>query len=280
MANHTVREARNWAFSFLKQHHREQRVGDLLLRHLLEVNHSQFLAMQRDLIAPELFELFVTWVEEHAEAGKPVEHFTCEVEFFDRQFYVDDQVLIPRPETEELIMSVLNEIDQPYTVVDLGTGSGVIAITLKIEWPKARIFATDLSEEALSVARYNSEKLEADVEFMQGDFLTPITAQKIIPDVIVSNPPYIPYSEREHLSETVKLHDPKQALFAEQNGLAAYETIIKQVMQLAKKPRLTAFEIGYDQGEAVPSLIKQYDSSAQVKVIQDINRKDRIVLWK
>lgn len=269
-----------WASSFLKEHNREERVAELLLRYLLEVNQAQFLAMQTDLVDPHIEHEFISWIKEHAETGKPIEHFTNEAEFYDRSFYVDNRVLIPRPETEELIVALLNEVKNPKTVVDLGTGSGIIAITLKKEWPEAKVYASDLSEEALSVAHINSQKLSADVQFEEGDFLKPFINEGIAPDVVVSNPPYIPYAEKEHLSETVSFHDPAQALFAKNEGLAAYETIINQVMQLPRNPQLTAFEIGFDQGETVPNLIKKFDPNAKVKVIQDINGKDRIILWK
>ncbi|WP_029425212.1 peptide chain release factor N(5)-glutamine methyltransferase [Alkalibacillus haloalkaliphilus] len=280
MAKRTVREARTWASSFLKEHNREERVAVLLLRYLLGVNQAQFLAMQTDFVDAHIEHEFISWIKDHAESGKPIEHFTNEVEFYDRSFYVDGRVLIPRPETEELIVALLNEVKNPQTVIDLGTGSGIIAITLKKEWPEAKVYASDLSEEALSVAHINSQKLGTDVQFEEGDFLKPFINEGVTPDVVVSNPPYIPYAEREHLSETVSFHDPSQALFAEDGGLAAYETIVSQVMQLPQKPELTAFEIGYDQAETVPNLIKKYDTNAQVKVIQDINGKDRIVLWK
>ncbi|MDQ0160589.1 peptide chain release factor N(5)-glutamine methyltransferase [Alkalibacillus salilacus] len=279
MTFNTVQEARVWASSFLEQHDREPRVGELLLRYLLGVSHSQWLAMGRDSLDQGLADTFVAWIHEHAETGKPIEHFTKEVDFFDDTFYVDERVLIPRPETEELVLAVLNELDDGEMVVDVGTGSGVIALSLKGRLKDATVIGTDLSEDALAVARSNGEQLERDVLWKSGDFLRPVLDEGITPDVIVSNPPYIPHAERDSLSETVSLHDPAEALFAEKNGLASYDTIMKQVMQFDTRPKLIAFEIGYDQGESVPDLIQSYDPAANVRVLQDINGKDRIVLW-
>ncbi|WP_411954086.1 peptide chain release factor N(5)-glutamine methyltransferase [Alkalibacillus sp. S2W] len=275
----TVQEARNWASSFLEQHDREPRVAELLLRYLLGVSYSQWLAMGRDVLDQDVANTFATWIHDHAVTGKPVEHFTNEVDFFDDTFYVDERVLIPRPETEELVLAVLNEVNGDETIVDVGTGSGIIALSLKSRLKDALVIGTDLSEDALAVARSNGEQLEQEVLWKSGDFLRPVLDEGVTPDVIVSNPPYIPHAERDSLSETVSLHDPAEALFAEMNGLAAYDTIVKQVMQLEARPKLIAFEIGYDQGESVPALIQSYDPTAKARVIQDINGKDRIVLW-
>ncbi|MET3684156.1 release factor glutamine methyltransferase [Alkalibacillus flavidus] len=275
----TVQGARRWASSFLKQFGREERVGDLLLQYLLKVSHSEWLAIQRDTLDSDVAQTFAVWVHEHVVTGKPVEHFTRSVDFFDDTFYVDERVLIPRPETEELVLAVLSEARCPEVIVDLGTGSGAIALSLKGRLPEANVVGTDLSEDALAVAAYNGELLDRDVTLLEGDFLEPVLERGWTLDVIVSNPPYIPHDERDSLSETVALHDPALALFADQNGLAAYERIVEQVMRLQHKPQLTAFEIGYDQGESVPALIKHYDPNATVRVVQDINGKDRIVLW-
>ncbi|WP_223155138.1 peptide chain release factor N(5)-glutamine methyltransferase [Alkalibacillus aidingensis] len=279
MEDMTVRGARIWASSFLKEYQREERVAELMLMHILGVSRSEFLAMQRDELPRDQYDTFVEWVSEHAKTGKPLEHFTGVTEFYSRDFLVNEHVLIPRPETEELIEALLQKLDNPETFVDLGTGSGIIAVTLKQAWPEASVYATDISEEALAVAKKNSTELEADVQFFQGDFLKPILEKGLEPDVVVSNPPYIPYSKRDQLSSTV-MHDPEQALFADDDGLAAYQQITEQVLQLPTRPELVAFEIGHDQGETVPRLIHQQDPNASIQVIKDINGKNRIVLWE
>lgn len=275
----TIFEARKWASSFLKENNREARVAEILLRFLLNKSLNEWLIIQSDPLDEEIWNTYEAWIKEHALTGKPVEHFTNEAEFFGRIFYVDENVLIPRPETEELLLTIKDEIQDNDTIVDIGTGSGIIAITLKLEKPKTTVFATDLSNDALEVARKNAQNHHAEVKFLQGSFLNPIIRGKIEPTMIVSNPPYIPNEERVHLDETV-LHDPELALFAENNGLAAYEQIIDQIFLLEKMPRLIAFEIGYDQGKTVPQLIYEKDANANVQVIQDINGKDRIVVWK
>ncbi|MGM8214993.1 peptide chain release factor N(5)-glutamine methyltransferase [Bacillaceae bacterium W0354] len=274
----TVFEARKWASSFLKQNNREERVAELMLMHLLNVTLEEWLVIQQDELPPKVWKDFQIWINEHAETGKPIEHFTNEAEFFGRTFFVNEAVLIPRPETEELIAAVVDDIVEGDTVADIGTGSGILAITLKKEIPSITAYATDLSESALAVARGNASQLGAEVQFFQGNFLEPVINERI--DIVVSNPPYISNDERTTLSETV-LHDPELALFAEENGLAAYRKITEQIVCMSEKgPRLVVFEIGYDQGETVPELIKLIEPTANIEVLKDINGKDRIVKWR
>ncbi|TFB19297.1 peptide chain release factor N(5)-glutamine methyltransferase [Filobacillus milosensis] len=274
----TVKEARVWASSFLKKHNREPRVADLMLQHLLDVGLADFLLIQREKLSDEVWTQFEGWIVEHAESGKPLEHFTGVASFYGLEFLVDKNVLIPRPETEELIEAVRPWVRDGDTVVDVGTGSGIIAVTLKKVLPSTRVLATDISRAALEAASRNAQRHETEVEFLEGSFLKPVLGQ-VSPDIIVSNPPYIPERERVALSETV-MHDPESALFADENGLAAYRAIVNQVMQFAKLPRLVAFEIGHDQGESVPNIILEVCPKANIEVIKDINGKNRILLWK
>lgn len=271
----TVKEARVWASSFLEKHNREPRVADLMLMHLLDVDLAEFLLIQREPF--NQCSTFESWILEHAKTGKPLEHFTGKTEFYGRTFQVNEHVLIPRPETEELIEAVKPELKLDDTVVDVGTGSGIIALTFKKELPDLKVIATDISQDALSVAQDNANRLDADVQFEQGNFLEPVMNEHI--DVVISNPPYIPECDRTTLSETV-MHDPELALFADDHGLAAYREIIKQIRLLKKTPRLVAFEIGHDQGESVPKLIQKAFPQASVQVLQDINGKNRIVIWR
>src|SRR5699024_2846462 len=136
--------------------------------------------------------------------------------------------------------------DEPITIVDVGTGSGVIAISLAHALPYVKVYATDISPEALAVAKLNAYDLQADVTFLEGDYLRPVIDAKIYPQIVVSNPPYIKESERKMLADTVRDYDPTLALFADRNGLAAYETIIAQIRQL-KTVDYVCFEIGYTQ---------------------------------
>ncbi|MDX8047732.1 peptide chain release factor N(5)-glutamine methyltransferase [Gracilibacillus sp. S3-1-1] len=277
----TVHEALKWASSCLEEHQCEPKVAEILLLHLLEWSKTDLLFQLRQQLPAEKWELFQQQIKQHAETKIPVQHLTGLEEFYGRTFYVNKDVLIPRPETEELIQDVINTVDNAnhLTCVDIGTGSGIIAVTLAKEWERQQLkmLAVDLSPDALTVAKKNAAKHEAEVDFYQGSFLEPLIdcGQKV--DIIVSNPPYIAYEEAEKLSDTVKHFDPEMALFAENDGLAAYQQILQQAPSVLKPNGMIFFEIGYTQGEAVTTIAKQYYPQSTVKVIQDINKKDRIV---
>lgn len=275
-------EVLRWASLFLEKHKREPKVAEILLIHHLNVSRSEFFMRIQETVPADVLEKFQRDIYRHAETGIPVQHLTGYEEFYGRKFTVNEHVLIPRPETEELVVHVIEKVkkmanDKPITIVDVGTGSGMIAITLALELPHMNVFATDISVEALAVARRNAKKLHADVNFLQGDFLQPIIDKEITPDVIVSNPPYIAMSEKSTLSVTVRDFDPSLALFAEENGLAAYKKIIRQAKDIENPAALLAFEIGYEQAENIHKIIHEAFPASTIQTIQDINQKDRMI---
>lgn len=269
---------------FLEKAGREPKVAEILLLHHLQITKEQLLMRWRDSIDENTIEAFERDIFTHVETGVPVQHITKVEHFYGRVFEVNQHVLIPRPETEELVQQVIQQsriMDKPLTIVDVGTGSGVIAITLAIELPGSKVFATDISDKALSVAKRNAQTLQAEVTFLEGNFLEPFLDVNKTADIIVSNPPYIPWSQSEELQDTVKNFDPELALFAENNGLAAYHAILRQMkdMKLSEQSML-AFEIGLDQSAAITNMIRQNLPSREVFTIKDINEKDRILLAK
>lgn len=279
-------EVLKWAFSFLKKYSREEKVAEILLQHVTGETGAKFFANLRDELDEEQQAQFKGLIEKHALSGVPVQHLISSAPFYGREFFVNEDVLIPRFETEEVVRHTMEktktfESVNSAVIADLGTGSGAIAITLALELPKVKVYATDISERALQVAKKNAADLGANVIFYRGDFLQPIIAANINPHVIVSNPPYIAYDEREQLSDTVEKYDPEIALFAENDGLAAYETIAEQIKLLPERAeRLVIFEIGHKQGEAVINIMKQLFPHSNVTILQDINGKDRIVSVK
>lgn len=269
---------------FLEKHHRESKVAELLLIHHLNVPRSKFFMNMQEPVPKEVQDAFYKDICQHAETGIPVQHMIGYEEFYGRRFSVDKHVLIPRPETEELVWHVIDHVkkinSRPVQIVDVGTGSGVIAITLALEIDDAEVIATDISNEALQIAEKNNKNLNAQVHFMQGNFLASLIDNNMQADIIVSNPPYIAEAERDELSDTVKNFDPDLALFADHDGLAAYEEIVAQAKSVLKTGGILAFEIGHTQGEAVKMLIKESFPQAAVDILQDMNGKDRIVLGK
>ncbi|GIO19032.1 release factor glutamine methyltransferase [Oceanobacillus oncorhynchi subsp. incaldanensis] len=281
MTQTKIHEVLHRASLFLEKANREPKVAEILIRHHLGLSRQEWLLALRDPISEEKQIQIEADIKKHAETGIPVQHLTESEEFYGRIFQVNKHVLIPRPETEELVLAIKDYLAAqtgPVRVVDIGTGSGVIAITLALELNHAEVFATDISAEALQIAKQNADQWEADVSFLEGDFLSPVIHETTPFDVIVSNPPYIAKSEAAALSDTVRDFDPELALFAEEDGLAAYHMIIEQVKQLPlKKDTLLAFEIGHTQGESVKKRIQQVFPGSHVEIKQDINGKDRMV---
>lgn len=277
-------EVLQWASLFLEKNNRESRVAELLLQHHLGVSRAVFFANMQEDVPDDIYEAFKADIEKHAETGMPLQHLTGYEYFYGRRFTVDGHVLIPRPETEELVQHVIrHDVDfrkKPLRIVDVGTGSGVIAITLKLEWSDAEVFATDISEEVLQVAKKNAAEWNADVAFLQGNFLEPLIEREMVVDILVSNPPYIAETERNVLSDTVKNYDPELALFAGDDGLSAYKEIIRQAKRVVRPGGLIAFEIGHEQGNAVKKLLMETFPYSDVDILQDINKKDRIVTAK
>ena len=275
----TILEALNGASSFLVDKGRDENSARILLQHVLQTNYSGLMMQVHNEMPAAQFLQFKQMVEDHA-AGRPVQYITGVEEFYGRTFQVDESVLIPRPETEELVYGTLQRMEKLFSskqlkLADIGTGSGAIAITMKHEWPEADVTATDLSEVALATAKRNAEQLEATIDFRLGDLAAPIAHEKW--DVVLSNPPYIAFDEAKEMSNVVLDHEPHSALFAEEDGLILYRQLAEQLPPLMKKPALIGLEIGYLQGEAVANFFRTSFPTANVEVVKDINGKDRIV---
>ena len=275
----TVWEALNGASSFLTDKGRDENAARLLLQHILQTNYSGLMMRAHDVLAEEQLELFQMYVEEHAK-GRPVQYITGMEEFYGREFLVDESVLIPRPETEELIVCAVNHCrklfgDRQFKLVDIGTGSGAIAVTMKKELPQAQVTATDISQAALQTAVKNAERLQAEIDFRLGDLTEPIQDEKW--DVVLSNPPYIAFEEKAEMSEVVLDHEPHSALFAEEEGLMLYRKLAEDLPKCMNKPGFIAVEIGYRQGPAVKKMFEEAFPAAVVEVVKDINGKNRIV---
>ncbi|MGB3100321.1 MAG: peptide chain release factor N(5)-glutamine methyltransferase, partial [Psychrobacillus psychrotolerans] len=241
---------------------------------------SELMIAIYDEITIEAFQTFWAYIEEHA-TGRPFQYIIGQESFYGRDFLVNEHVLIPRPETEELIVEVqkraasLFELNNPIKIADIGTGSGAIAITIKEEIPHATVTATDISTEALSVAKKNAERLEVMIDFKQGDLLAPIADQKW--DIILSNPPYIGSHEAASLSDTVIEYEPHLALFADEDGLQLYRKMAEKLPSVMNAPSFIGFEIGYEQGPAVQKMLQNAFPEALVEIVQDINQKNRFV---
>lgn len=207
----------------------------------------------------------------------PAQYLLGQAEFYGHSFIVNEHTLIPRPETEELVERCLKaNPDTPLTVVDVGTGTGAIAISLKLARPNWRVIAIDLSEEALTVAKQNAKVLGADIEFYHGNGLQPVASEKI--DLLISNPPYISEQEWHLMDASVRTYEPKTALFAENNGLALYQQLIHESQTMLKADGKIYFEIGFQQGAALQELLSAAYPQKTIKIEKDLSGNDRLAI--
>ena len=209
------------------------------------------------------------------EEGEPVQYIVGNVDFYGYNFDINKDCLIPRFETEQLVEKTINYInklfDKKIDIVDLGTGSGCIAITLKKELDSS-VTAVDISNKALKVARNNANKNNVLIDFLEGDMLKPLNKKY---DLIISNPPYI--SKDEEIMDIVKNNEPHIALYADNNGLYYYEQILKNASKYLKDKYLIAFEIGSLQGERIKEMAKLYLYRPYIKIEKDLQGLDRFV---
>jgi len=208
------------------------------------------------------------------QAGEPMAYLLGEREFFGRRFAVDPSVLIPRPETEGLVEAALHEMEglSDPSILELGTGSGCVAIVLALERPDARVVATDASESALALAQINAIELAAQAEFLHGDWYAPVRGRRF--DLIVSNPPYIAAAD-PHLAELGC--EPRHALTDEGDGLSCLQTIIAGAGAHLNQVGVLVLEHGFDQGAAVRALMRQHGLGS-VRTRADLAGLERVCI--
>ncbi|UAS77122.2 peptide chain release factor N(5)-glutamine methyltransferase [Staphylococcus pseudintermedius] len=212
--------------------------------------------------------------------GMPVQYVVGQSEFYGRQFKVNSDVLIPRPETEEVVHYFLTQLAAAKVVADIGVGSGAIAITLKAERPELRVIATDISFQALAVARENAQRLQRDITFLQGNALQPLIDQDVRLDGLISNPPYIGEHERTLMDNSVIQYEPHVALFATQEGYQVYAAILRDLPHVMQDGAPVVFEIGFQQGAQLTRMMQQLYPHITPEVINDINGHARIFHFK
>ena len=273
------RQAITKACLLLRRQGKEESLARFLLMYILDENSQQFTNNISEQLSKEKEELYFSLIDKHIEKNIPLSHLAGFEYFYDRKFKVTKDVLSPRMETEELIYKVIEYIKSinknNIKILDLCTGSGIIGITLRkeLESKSLEVVASDISEEALKVAKENAIMNEAEVKFIQSDIFENINEKF---DIIVSNPPYIAYNDKITMEDNVLNYDPHLALFAEEDGMYFYREIVENAKEYLEEDGLVFFEIGYDQREKILKLANENEFKAEV--YKDINGRDRMAI--
>ncbi len=236
---------------------------------------TEFYLSMSEKVTQDIQDKIEKGFQQYAIEGMPVQHIVGYSYFYGYKFKVNDQVLIPRRETEQLVEETIHIYDTYFNnskvdVLDLGTGSGAIAITLSIEEPSMSVDASDISTSAIMVAKANQLELSSRVNFIQSDWFSNITKKY---DIIVANPPYIPNNEPV---EDIVLKEPSLALFGGLSGLEPYEIILKNAKNFLKEKAVIGFEHSMYQSEHLKALILKYFKDACIKQLKDLQGKDRM----
>lgn len=261
----------------LRRQDKEESLAKFLLMYMLDETSEQFSNKLSEELSVEQENRYFDLINKNINEDTPLSHLVGFDYFYDRKFKVTKDVLSPRMETEELIYKVLEYIKKSkkdsFRILDLCTGSGIIAITLKKEIVEkyTEIVASDISEKALSIAIENANNNNANITFIKSDLFDNISGKF---DLIISNPPYISYKDKITIKDSVLNYDPHLALFAEEDGIYFYRKIIEKAVHYLSKDGVIFFEIGYDQKEKILELGK--NNNFITTVYKDINDRDRI----
>ena len=272
----TYFEVLNWASSFLEKKNEEAYIAEYLLLERKKWTKTELLLNFKKRMP---IEEIISYEEDINQIIKhvPVQYLIGSCEFYGRRFKVSEDTLIPRPETEELVEMICQENENgSKIVVDIGTGTGIIGISLKLEKPSWEVVALDISSGALNVAEENAVLLDASVNFIESDVLSHFKHSLPI-DILVSNPPYISYDEWEVMDQSVREFEPKTALFAENNGLAIYQKIAVEAKEHLAENGKIYLEIGYLQGKQVAAIFQEQFPQKKVEIIQDMSKQDRMI---
>lgn len=257
-------------------------IAERLLIDRLDWNKTQLIKHLNEEMPEDIYLQYLDDLNEFIN-GKPLQYIVGREWFYGLPLMVTSDTLIPRPETEELVHAALthliqNKGNESLKILDIGTGSGAIAIAMKNERIQDEVTATDISQAALDVAIKNAEKHRTEIRFLQGDLLEPVSLETF--DCIISNPPYISYNETEVMDESVLNYEPHTALFAENEGLSLYERLAYTLPFHLKTDGCLFMEIGYQQGEKLKDLYKKAFPDKEVLIQQDINGLDRVLIVK
>lgn len=248
--------------------------GSFVIENIVGLSQTEIFFNQNETV-PKDIEIKIDEIYKNYSKGYPINYLIGKKNFYGRDFYLEEGVLIPRFETEILIENILNLDVDFKNVLDIGCGSGIISITLALEMPKSNVLGVDISKLALDVSNRNKEILKTrNCEFKESNLYSSVKGVKF--DLIVSNPPYINKEDMKLLDERVK-KEPELALYGGEDGLEFYRAIIEKSHEHLNENGYIAFEIGYDQGESLKELLSNNDYT-DINLIKDYNEFDRCVI--
>lgn len=259
---------------FAKQHIHSDH-AKILLAELLNKNPLEMLTCLSEEVPEEKIKLYKEEIKA-LEEGKPLQYVIGNVNFYGITFFINESVLIPRFETEELVEQTINYAKKfftnPVDIIDLGCGSGVIGLTLEKKLSTNSVDLVDISEKALAVAKKNSQNLNSKANLIFSDMFQNIVKKY---DIIISNPPYI--KTTEEIEDIVKNNEPHLALYGGADGLDCYRKILKDIANYMKTKCLICFEIGMTQGESIVKLVNETLPNAKTEIKKDLSGKDRLL---
>ena len=262
--------------------------AEYLLAHILKCKRQELYLNPEKQLTNQEINTFKGFIQKRSKR-EPIQYIIGEEEFRGLIFKVTRDVLIPRPETELLVEEAVKIIErqrakgkrQKAIIIDLCTGSGCIAVSIAKEIDNCKVYATDISEKALSVARENAKRhsVEDRITFLQGSFFEPLNDQglegKI--DILLSNPPYVSKKDMEKLQPEIKEYEPSLALYGGEDGLDSYRTIIPQALPYLKKGGYLILEIGFGQAEGIKELFARHSTYGKIEIIKDLSEIERVV---
>ena len=247
----------------------------ILLGDLLNLNPLELLVHLNDEVPEDKMKIYTKEIEA-MKNNKPIQYVLGHVNFYGQDFYINENVLIPRFETEELVENTISIakslFTNPVEILDIGCGSGVIGLTLEKKLSTKTVDLVDISEKALEVTNKNCGNLNSRANVFQSDCLSNVEKKY---DIIISNPPYI--KDDEQIEDIVKNNEPHEALYAGQDGLDCYKKILKDISNNLKEKFLIAFEIGADQAKDIESLANNYLKDIQIVIKKDLQGRDRMI---
>lgn len=273
----TYREVLRINEQYALDNNKEDSGVKLLLLHFSNMTSTDLILNMDTQMPEETYNEFLYGVDRYITKNIPVQHILGYEYFYGHKFIVNQDVLIPRYETEELVANVLMYYDEVFEgievdTLDIGTGSGCLAITLDIEEPNMTVTGIDISKEALEVAKQNNINLKGSTTFLEGDLFEPVNGNKY--DIIVSNPPYIP--QGEYVDKLVVENEPDIALFGGEDGLHFYRLILEEAPNYVKDRFIIAFEHAYDKAKELKKLISKHFIDVDIIQKKDMQGKDRM----